>query len=145
MFSFSSIFPIGTVAVEPDFAPVLEEASRFLKRTAQLPVQLVGAVIGLRRAEGAETGRVTLIAFLDGKPKTVALELGPNEYDLAIQAHQLQRTVTCQGELVRLGRTNVLTNMTYFRMAPEQEQETEEENLFSEGVTPRLQLLRLAP
>jgi hypothetical protein len=137
-FSWSPEHPIAfqpgpTVSIETDFVPVLEEASRFLKRSAQLPaVELVGVVIGLRRPEGEETGRATLIAFIDGKPKTVTLELGPQDYDLAIQAHQAHSTVICHGELVRMGRATVLTNMTNFRLAPEPEQEPEQEtDLFS--------------
>jgi hypothetical protein len=135
-FSWSPEHPIPfqprpPVAIEPDFAPVLEEASRFLKRNAeQPPVELVGAVIGLRRPEGAETGRATLVTFLDGKPKTVTLELAAHDYDLAIQAHQLQRMVVCEGVLVRMGRANVLTKMTRFTMAPDPEQEPEDVQLF---------------
>jgi hypothetical protein len=118
--------------IEPDFAPILEEASRYLKRNAeQPPVELVGAVIGLRRAEGAETGRVTLVAFLDGKPKTVGIELTPGDYDVAIQAHQQQRMVVCEGVLVRMGRTSALTKMTRFALMPEAEPDPETGALFS--------------
>jgi hypothetical protein len=129
-FSWSSEHPLAfesrPATIEPDYAPILEEASRYLKRNAeQPPVELVGAVIGLRRPEGAETGRVTLVAFLDGKPKTVAVELAAGTYDIAIQAHQQQRMVVCEGVLVRMGRSSVLTNMTRFEMVPEPEQEPE--------------------
>jgi hypothetical protein len=135
-FSWSPEHPLAfdprpIIAIEPDFAPILADASRFLKRNAeQPPVELAGAVIGLRRPEGAETGRVTLVAFLDGKPKAVSLELGAQDYDIAIQAHQLQRMVTCEGILVRMGRTNILTSITSFTMVPEPEQESEDAPLF---------------
>jgi hypothetical protein len=134
-FSWSPEHPLPfeprPATIEPDFAPILEEASRYLKRNAeQPPVEIIGAVIGLRRPEGAETGRVTLVAFLDGKPKTVAVELAAGNYDIAIQAHQQQRMVICEGVLVRMGRSSVLTKMTRFELAPEPEQEAETEQLF---------------
>lgn len=125
-------FGPGTrVSIVQDFAPVIEEASRFLKRNAeQPPLELVGMVVGLRRPEGAETGRATLVAFIGGRPKTVNIELAQHDYDLAIQAHQLHRTVMCEGVLVRMGRAAILTNMTNFRVAPELEEEQDQTTLF---------------
>jgi hypothetical protein len=61
--------------------------------------------------------------------------LGAENYDLAIHAHQNHTTVTCQGELVRFGRTNVLTNLTSFKLGPEPEEETEEETLWENART----------
>jgi hypothetical protein len=134
-FSWSPEHPLAIASkpatIEPDFAPILEETSRYLKRNAeQPPVELMGAAIGLRRPEGAETGRVTLVAFLDGKPKTVAIELAAGDYDIAIQAHQQQRMVISEGVLVRLGRSSVLTKMTRFALMPEPEQDPETGALF---------------
>jgi hypothetical protein len=135
-FSWSPAHPLGfdpkPARIEPDFAPVLEEASRYLKKNAeQPPVELSGAVIGLHRPEGAESGRVKLVTFLDGKPKTVTIELTPSDYDIAIQAHQLQRMVVCEGILVRMGRSSILTKMTRFALVPEPEQDPETDTLFS--------------
>jgi hypothetical protein len=120
------------IIIEPDFVPVMEEASRVLKKGAQLsPVELLGVVIGLRRPEGAEQGRATLIAVVDGKLRTVNVELGSHDYDSAITAHQTHRPVMCEGDPVRLGRATVLTNMTGFRLAPETEQEPEDQDLLT--------------
>jgi hypothetical protein len=123
--------PRPTVAIDPDFAPILEEASRFLKRHAeQAAVELLGVVVGLRRPEGIENGRANLVAFIDSKPKAVTLELGPHDYNIAIQAHQTHRTVICGGTLIRMGRATMLTNMTSFRLAPEPEEDLEDGALF---------------
>jgi hypothetical protein len=124
--------PRLVIIIEPDFVPVMEEASRVLKKGAQLsPVELLGVVIGLRRPEGAEQGRATLIAVVDGKLRTVNVELGSHDYDSAITAHQTHRPVMCEGDPVRLGRATVLTNMTGFRLAPETEQEPEDQDLLT--------------
>jgi hypothetical protein len=128
-FSWSPEHPLAfeprpTLDIDPEFAPVLEEASRVLKQNAeQPPVELLGAVIGLRRPEGADTGRVTLVAFVDGKPKTVTIELPAGEYDIAIQAHQQEHMVICEGVLVRMGRAHVLTNLRGFRLTPDADDE----------------------
>lgn len=135
-FSWSPEHPLAfepkSATIEPDFAPILEEASRYLKKNAeQPPVELSGAVIGLHRPEGAETGRVKLVTFLDGRPKTVTIELTPGDYDIAIQAHQQQRMVVCEGILIRMGRSSVLTKMTRFALVPESEPDSETDVLFS--------------
>ena len=70
------------------------------------------------------------MAFLDGKPKNVTVELAAGTYDVAIQAHQRHRMVACEGVLVRLGRSSVLTKMTKFALMPEAEQDDEPNTLF---------------
>jgi hypothetical protein len=119
--------PRPRVTIDADFAPVLEEASRVLKQNAdQAPVELVGVVVGLRRPEGAETGRATLVTFIDGRPKTVTIELAEHYYDIAIQAHQMHRTIICEGVLMRMGRATILIDLTDLRLASEAEEGPEE-------------------
>jgi hypothetical protein len=122
-----------TVTIESEFVTVLQEASRQLKESAELPpIELIGVVVGLRRPEGADEGRATLLAFVDGRPKNVTLTLGNDNYDLAIRAHQLRAPVMVKGKLKRFGRATLLTEMSGFRLAPEDstEQPAEDETLF---------------
>jgi hypothetical protein len=41
---------------------------------------------------------------VDGKAKTVVLELGDPEYHLAVQAHDQEKALRCVGSLMREGR-----------------------------------------
>jgi hypothetical protein len=61
--------------------------------------------------------------ILDGKPKNVMLELGESIYDIAIQAHKQHRMVICEGVLLRMGRSSVLTKMNRFVLVPDTEQD----------------------
>jgi hypothetical protein len=46
------------------------------------------------------------------------LDLDAEFYDQPIIAHRDKRLVSCSGELVRLGRTIILKNLTSFKVAP---------------------------
>ncbi len=124
-FAWSPEIPIEAhsriITIEADFAPVMEEASKFLKAQEPLPpIDLAGVVVGLRRTEGETHGRVTLLALVEArKSRHVSLELGQETYDIAIRAHRERRPVLCRGELQKVGKIMVLTNITRFEIAPE--------------------------
>jgi hypothetical protein len=91
--------------------PVIEEAARLFRETAARDeFELCGPVVKLERAEGAETGRATILGYIDERPRKVLLELDDHDYSLAIQAHKGQQTVYCLGSLVRTGRNFALRN-----------------------------------
>jgi hypothetical protein len=50
--------------------------------------------------------------------RNVQIDLDAAFYDQAIIAHRDKRLVSCSGELVRLGRTIILKNLTSFKVAP---------------------------
>jgi hypothetical protein len=123
--------PVDTITFDPDFAPVIQEASKFLKQQEPSPpVDLLGVVVALRRPEGVDQGRATLLSFIDSRPRHVNLELTQEFYDVAILAHRERRPVTCRGELMRLGRVIVLAKITRFDLAPEEGDAEEPPALF---------------
>jgi hypothetical protein len=47
---------------------------------------LMGVVVGLQRAEGDVLGRVTVLGFVDEKPRRVYIELEEEAYSIAGEA-----------------------------------------------------------
>lgn len=109
-----------SITIESDYFGVIEAASKELKEQEPLPpVQLVGVVEGLRRPHEMSAGHITLSTFIEGNARKVQIDLDAEIYNRAIIAHQTKRPVSCGGELVRLGRTIILKNLTSFVVAPE--------------------------
>ena len=101
-----------SVVFQADTIPVIAEAGRILKGTApQEDFELRGPVVGLRREQEAETGRVTVAANIDAELRRVTLELGDPEYVIACQAHELldEADLICYGSLNKKGPSYTLT------------------------------------
>jgi hypothetical protein len=113
------------IEIKPEYISIIEEAGKRLRDTApQEDFSLVGVVIGLHRAEGDIFGRVTILGFVDGRPRRVSLELGPPAYSEAGRAHISRTPVTCVGNLVKLGRAYVLKAIKSFDVpSPDSEPE----------------------
>jgi hypothetical protein len=88
--------------------------------------QIEGLIIKLARDEAEFDGRVTLRAWIDGRPRSVQAELQPANYDLAIQAHRANLPIAGEGTLERVGRRWRLKSPTNLRLV--QEDEPDEEN-----------------
>jgi hypothetical protein len=67
-------------------------------------------VIDLKRSERTGVGKVTVSNQNRDALAKVSMELEPEQYDLAIQAHRDESAVLCIGTLVRDKRTYVLVN-----------------------------------
>jgi hypothetical protein len=107
------------ITIDPDYFGIIEEASKDLKLQEPLPpVELYGVVEGLKRGQATSVGHITLSTFLDNRLRNVQIDLDAEFYDQAIIAHRDKRLVSCAGELVRLGRTIILKNLTSFEVAP---------------------------
>jgi hypothetical protein len=90
---------------------VIREAGRQMREREPLPdFELSGPVVRLERADGAPTGRVTVIGLVEDKQARVVLELADPAYQVAVQAHGSGRTIRSTGTLTREGRGFVLRN-----------------------------------
>lgn len=96
----------GRVLVPSSAMPVIREAARMFKETTPVEeFELTGAVIGLVRQEGTRSGTVTVLGFVDGTPRKVMIQLGPEEYEIAITAHKERLPIRCSGVLRRTATT----------------------------------------
>lgn len=113
-FSWSAARPVepqtpSRVRFSADRIPVIREAARVMRDRAPVgDFELEGAVVKLDRQPGQLTGRITVVGQVGGKPKRVILELSDPGYQLALEAHQLDRDLRCVGLLIRDGRSYTL-------------------------------------
>ena len=86
-------------------APILHEAARaFRSREPRWDEQLFGSVQRLKRDESEEDGTITLRASIGGRAESVTAILSPQDYELAIRAHQHRAPVIATGDLERVGQ-----------------------------------------
>jgi hypothetical protein len=117
-FSWSPTRPIEAgevmwVSFSSDRVPVIREAGRLMRERAPVPeFELVGPVVRLERADGAPTGRVTVVGIVDERQVRVSLETGDPDYQAAVLAHAQGKTILASGTLQREGRGYVLRNPT---------------------------------
>ena len=107
-----------------DRFPVIEEAARWFKSSAPAEdVEIRGAVVRLQRQEktGPPTGPVTLLAFIEGKPRKVSVELAEEDHQTALRAYRDGLTVVCTGKLVRAGQGLTLENPREFGVVADEE------------------------
>ncbi|TMQ03028.1 MAG: hypothetical protein E6J91_48750 [Deltaproteobacteria bacterium] len=122
-FSWSTSRPM-TFALPPRLvfskneAPVLRAASKFLKDRAPVAdFELIGQVVRLKALAPARGGNVTIAGLVDDAIRQVQLSAGPDDYQRAIEAHQHERIVSVEGELIKDGRSFRLSNPRMFSVA----------------------------
>lgn len=109
-FSWSPTRPVAAsfvrkVAITSDRLPIIREAGRQMRERAPLPeFDLTGPVVRLERADGAATGRVTIVGIVDDRQVKIVVELTDTQYHAAVQAHDQGKTLHLSGTLAREGR-----------------------------------------
>ncbi|MCB9762213.1 MAG: hypothetical protein H6739_20605 [Alphaproteobacteria bacterium] len=100
--------PAGTptaLHLGSDLAPILQEGARVLRARAPRPdFELEGIVVRLDSEAPDAGGQVVVTGQIDGQPRKVKVPMGPEDYALALRAHEGQQFLRCEGELVRQGR-----------------------------------------
>lgn len=112
----------GTVDFPGHLLPVIGEAGRLLReRTPDVGASVCGYVIKLERQPEAPLGLVTILDMSEDRVRQVKIELDRQHYNLAVEAHQSGRRVTCTGDLYREGRSFFLRNLVRFHLDPSDE------------------------
>jgi hypothetical protein len=100
---------VRRVAFSPDRrALILAAARQMREREPVVDFELRGPVVKLERAEGASTGKVTVIGWIEGRQARVTVELLEGPYAVALEAHRQGQTIRTAGTLQREGRGLVL-------------------------------------
>jgi len=79
----------------------------------------IGNIKTLDRDAGMDAGEVTIIVEFDGRLRGIKVDLDPEQYSLAIQAHESKTQVWCKGDLSVRPRSATLTNLQGFRLLGE--------------------------
>jgi hypothetical protein len=100
-----------TVRLPPELRPYLEETARVFRDQGELAgVEVVGVVRQLRRIDGSEGGRATIIGVVDGETRNVIADLDGRQHALAVKAYNERLTVSLEGTLVHRGREREIVN-----------------------------------
>lgn len=100
-----------------DAVRAIVDASAYYKDDYVLPAYtIVGTIKRLDRPLGDEMGTVTVDALVGDAEKHVAIQLGPEEYLDAVNAHKQRSAVRCHGDLHVKARTATLLNPVGFEV-----------------------------
>ena len=66
------------------------------------------------------TGPMTVMAFMDGKPRRVQITLDEPSHRVALQAYDRGAEITCLGDLVKSGTSFVLQNAKGFAIVSDE-------------------------
>ena len=95
----------------PDNARLLSEAaSKIRDREPQSDASIEGFVVGLQREHDEFDGRARIRGFVDGKVRTLTAEFLHPDYVKVLRAHDLKLRVRVDGDVVRRGIINFLSN-----------------------------------
>jgi hypothetical protein len=94
--------PVVRTRFGADAVPVLREAARVLKEREPIPdLEVEGMVVALTSEDSTKGGTVTILGPVEGRLRRVRVELGPSEYQLAVEAHADTRVMSLEGDLQR--------------------------------------------
>ncbi|WP_432722284.1 hypothetical protein R0381_001770 [Jeongeupia wiesaeckerbachi] len=95
----------------------MADASAYYKDNYVLPAQtILGTIKRLDRPLEEEIGTVTIAATVGGMEKHVSIQLGPDEYLDAVNAHKQKSAVQCTGDLHVSARAAKMLNPTGFKV-----------------------------
>lgn len=78
---------------------------------------IMDQVVRLKALAPAQGGNVTVAGLVDDSIRQVQFSAGPDDYQRAIEAHQHERIVSVEGELIKDGRSFRLNNPHMFSVA----------------------------
>lgn len=105
-------------------ARILKEAARLMRENEPEPdVTLIGNVVRLHSEGEHRSGELSILGRIEGDPSErshrIWLNLSPDEYRTAGEAHMEGLTVQAKGDLVRRGTRLRLNNIRNFAVIPD--------------------------
>jgi hypothetical protein len=124
--SWSYAIPAPRIAL-PTEVRFSTEAMPYIVRAAQLfrernPEEIIirGYVTALRREKDAQAGVITVTGLIEGKVRSIRLPLVGALYTIAVQAHENESEVSCEGRLVKQGNFFTLEDPLNFHIIREE-------------------------
>ncbi|MDB5612903.1 MAG: hypothetical protein JWQ22_556, partial [Devosia sp.] len=112
----------SSILITRDVVPAIAEAARIFRATDTLEAYLVqGPVVKLERS-GDTAGRVTILANIEEVARKVVVELSPQDYDKATQAHREFKSVQVVGNVKRDGRSFCAFNAARFDVVTDEDE-----------------------
>jgi hypothetical protein len=107
------------VIIPAALMPIIGEAGAFLRATHPQPDYILqGRVSRLERLQRSRSGEITIVADISGRSRLIQVDLRPEDYKVALEAHSREWHVRCEGTLIREGRSWTLRDYRNFRIIP---------------------------
>lgn len=103
-----AIFLPDTVAFTSDTLPYISRAAVLFRKYNPKQTTVRGYVTELRRGKDEPMGTVMVSSIFEGRKRTVRILLPTDSYNTAIQAHEGDFEIACEGVLHRQGNVYVL-------------------------------------
>jgi hypothetical protein len=88
------------IFIDKDIIPIVDKVVEYYHSDfMEENYSLAGYVTMLHQEEDAIGGEITLATWVEGKRRKVRMELSPNLYIIAVNAHRDRNQVVCQGTL----------------------------------------------
>ncbi|KPX97193.1 Uncharacterized protein ALO63_02431 [Pseudomonas amygdali pv. mori] len=95
----------------------IADASAYYKDNYVLPARtVIGSIRRLDRPLNDEAGTITIATMVGELEKHVSIQLGPDEYMDAVNAHKQKAAIQCTGDLHVSARSSKLLNPSGFRV-----------------------------
>ena len=115
--------PLQTSTLSKSIVPILKEAARELRKVpTAMQVTLEGAVTRLDSAAAHAGGRISIVTILDGRYRTVHMDLDASDYAKAVEAHQNEALISVDGHLMEEARKLTLMSPENFLRLTESQQ-----------------------
>ena len=109
--------PDARIDIERGELTRLSSVAEVLKQIDPRPnTEVVGPVTRLYREPGVSQGVIWMLADIEGKTRTVKLDLVRVDYERAMEAHRADQEVRAVGTLERAGRLRELSAATAFEI-----------------------------
>jgi len=96
---------VSAISIPSEARPILDECARILKESETVTeCRVVGLVQKLEHLAGG-AGKATIFGSADGEPRTVVVQLAPQEHQAAIAAYEQRREISVTGELKKTGKS----------------------------------------
>ncbi|WP_203009207.1 hypothetical protein [Pseudomonas paraversuta] len=95
----------------------IADASAYYKDNYVLPARtIIGSIKRLDRPLNDEAGTITVTTMIGDTEKHVSIQVGPDEYMHAVNAHKQKTAIQCTGDLHVSARSSKLLNPSGFRV-----------------------------
>lgn len=95
----------------------IADASAYYKDNYVLPARtIIGSIKRLDRPLNDEAGTITVTTMIGDTEKHVSIQVGPDEYMRAVNAHKQKTAIQCTGDLHVSARSSKLLNPSGFRV-----------------------------
>jgi hypothetical protein len=125
-FSFASRRSVSSniprnIVFSSDLASILSQAAKSMRAQVDYSgVEISGPVVKLESSSVSDGGDIRIYAEVDEQNRMIKASLNGTDYQKALHAHEQDDTVSCTGDITKIGRSWVIENVRNFSVISSQ-------------------------